>query len=107
MLEALPSESSSAYRIRVRLVETHGCQYQPGHVAYFFDKLVKPSPDEQTAVYFLDSLYTALMAPEKKVALRAYVQACEYSAAGVARKLRYGWETEFFEARRRIESFLD
>lgn len=106
-LTKLETESQAAFNIRCRLIEKHECVFEPSHVSYFFAKTFKRDPNEQTVVYFLDSLYAALQAPEKKVAFRSYVQACEYSATREFRFLRYHFETAFYEAKMRIEKFLE
>lgn len=106
-LEKLANESQCAFNLRCRLVEQHGAVFQPGHKVHFFDKIWKNDGDEQNVVFFLDSLYAALMAEEKKVALRAYIQACEYSAETKFRYLRYHHESAFIEAKNRIEKWLE
>lgn len=101
------TESQTAYNIRCRLIEKHECTFNLGHKVHFFSKLWKNNAEEQITVFFLDSLYCALQAPEKKVALRAYIQACEYSSEKKYRYLRYHWETAFNDAKRRVEGFLE
>ena len=106
-MEKLANESQVAFNLRCRLVENHGARFNPGHKVHFFDNMWKNDTDEQRVVFFLDSLYAALQAEEKKVALRAYIQACEYSAESKFRYLRYHHETAFHDAKMRIEKFLE
>lgn len=106
-MEKLANESQAAFNLRCNLVEKHGCRFQPNHKAHFFDNTWKDDVEEQIKVFVLDSLYAALQAPEKKVAFRAYVQACEYSSDAKFRYFRYHYETAFGEAKQRIERWLE
>ena len=96
---------SEAERIKRTLVDTYGCRFMPEYRVHFFEGTFRDDREEQNTVWFLDSLYAALCA-EPIYAFRAYVQACEYSAAPAHRPLRYQWEGAMYEARNRIESFV-
>ena len=95
-------------RLRAAL-ESYGCVFEPGHRAFFFHhptSILEGDEIKRREVYYLDALYAALAAPEAVVALRAYVQACEYSSERRYAYLRYHYETAFVEAKNRIERFL-
>ena len=106
MLEKLAKESEEAYKIRCRLTTQYGARFMPTHDVHFFDNLWQNEVDTQNTVFFLDSLYSALVSSDKKVAFRAFVQAKEYSAATKYRPLRYQYECALADATHRIEGFL-
>ncbi len=107
VLPKLDRESQAAFDIRCRLEMQHKAVFKPEHKAHFFENIWSQNPTEQVVVWFLDSLYAALMAEEKKVAFRSFVQASEYSAPQNYRYLRYHFETAMHDAKQRIESFLE
>jgi len=105
-LEKLAKESEEAYKIRCRLTTEYGARFMPTHDIHCFDNLWQQSTEKQITVFFLDSLYSALVSSDKKVALRAFIQAKEYSSETKYRPLRYQYECALVDATHRIEGFL-
>lgn len=106
MLEKLAKESEEAYKVRCRLTTEYNARFMPTHDTHFFDNLWQTDTARQWTVFFLDSLYCALVSSDKKVALRAYIQAREYSSETRFRPLRYQYECAMNDAQRRIEGFV-